>query len=45
MSWTPSTSCRPPAWHLGAAPFAVLAPFEPVLRGAAVLVVFWAILF
>lgn len=31
--------------HLGAAPFAVLgAPFEPVLRGAAVLVVFWAIL-
>jgi predicted acyltransferase len=32
--------------HLGAAPFAVLgAPFEPVLRGAGVLVVFWAILF
>jgi len=32
--------------HLGPAPFAVLgAPFEPVLRGAAVLVVFWAILF
>jgi predicted acyltransferase len=31
--------------HLGAAPFAVLgAPFEPVLRGAGVLVVFWAIL-
>ncbi len=32
--------------HLGAGPFAVLgAPFEPVLRGAAVLVVFWIILF
>jgi heparan-alpha-glucosaminide N-acetyltransferase len=32
--------------HLGPAPFAVLgAPFEPVLRGAGVLVVFWAILF
>ncbi len=32
--------------HLGAAPFAVLgAPFEPVLRGAAVLVVFWGILY
>ena len=32
--------------HLGAAPFALLgAPFEPVLRGAAVLVVFWSILY
>ncbi len=32
--------------HLGAAPFAVLGPaFEPVLRGAGVLVVFWGILF
>ena len=32
--------------HLGAAPFAVLgAPFEPVLRGAAVLVVFWGVLY
>ena len=31
--------------HLGTAPFAFLgAPFEPVLRGAAVLVVFWLIL-
>jgi predicted acyltransferase len=31
--------------HLGSAPFAVLGtPFEPVLRGAAVLLVFWAIL-
>ena len=32
--------------HLGAAPFAILgAPFEPVLRGAGVLLVFWGILF
>jgi heparan-alpha-glucosaminide N-acetyltransferase len=32
--------------HLGRAPFLMLgAPFEPVLRGAAVLLVFWAILF
>jgi predicted acyltransferase len=32
--------------HFGAAPFAMLgAPFEPVLRGAAVLMVFWLILF
>lgn len=32
--------------HLGRAPFAVLgAPFEPVLRGLGVLVVFWLILF
>jgi len=32
--------------HLGRSPFLVLgAPFEPVLRGAAVLLVFWAILF
>jgi len=32
--------------HLGRAPFAVMGPpFEPVLRGAAVLVVFWLILF
>ncbi len=31
--------------HLGSGPFAVLgAPFEPVLRGAAVLMVFWLIL-
>jgi predicted acyltransferase len=31
--------------HLGRAPFAVLGtPLEPVLRGAAVLLVFWAIL-
>jgi heparan-alpha-glucosaminide N-acetyltransferase len=31
--------------HLGRAPFAVMGPpFEPVLRGAAVLVVFWLIL-
>jgi predicted acyltransferase len=32
--------------HLGAAPFLVFgAPFEPVLRGIAVLVVFWSILY
>jgi predicted acyltransferase len=32
--------------HLGTAPFAILgAPFEPVLRGAAVVLVFWSILF
>jgi predicted acyltransferase len=32
--------------HLGAAPFAVFgAPFEPVLRGIGVLLVFWLILF
>lgn len=32
--------------HLGPGPFAFLGPpFEPVLRGAAVLVVFWMILF
>ncbi len=31
--------------HLGSGPFAVLgAPFEPVLRGAAVLMIFWLIL-
>jgi predicted acyltransferase len=32
--------------HLSAAPFAVLgAPFEPVLRGLGVLLVFWGILY
>jgi len=32
--------------HLGPAPFAILgAPFEPVLRGIGVLLVFWVILF
>lgn len=32
--------------HLGRAPFAILgAPFEPILRGVGVLMVFWAILF
>src|SRR5258708_7227159 len=31
--------------HLGSGPFAVLgAPFEPVLRGAAVLMIFWLLL-
>jgi heparan-alpha-glucosaminide N-acetyltransferase len=32
--------------HLGAAPFAILGPpFEPVLRGIGVLIVFWSILY
>src|SRR6267142_1884557 len=32
--------------HAGPAPFAIMgAPFEPVLRGLGVLIVFWAILF
>jgi heparan-alpha-glucosaminide N-acetyltransferase len=32
--------------HLGAAPFAILgAPFEPVLKGIGVLIVFWLILY
>ena len=32
--------------HLGAAPFAIFGqPFEPVLRGMAVLIVFWLILY
>jgi heparan-alpha-glucosaminide N-acetyltransferase len=32
--------------HFGRGPFLVLgAPFEPVLRGAAVLLVFWGILY
>jgi heparan-alpha-glucosaminide N-acetyltransferase len=32
--------------HLGSAPFAILGPpFEPVLRGVGVLLVFWSILF
>ena len=48
MSWTIedfiSSALR--AAHRGAAPFAILgAPFVPVLRGAAVLLVFWGILF
>jgi predicted acyltransferase len=47
MSWTmekPVTDAL--VRHLGHAPFAILgAPFEPVLRGFAVIVVFWLILF
>jgi len=46
MSWTmekPVTDAL--VRHLGPAPFAILgAPFEPVLRGFAVIVVFWLIL-
>ena len=47
MSWTMEEWVRD-AWlrHLGAAPFAIFGPpFEPVLRGLAVLIVFWSILF
>jgi len=46
MSWTMEGWVRD-AWvrHLGAARFAVLgAPFEPVLKGIAVLLTFWLIL-
>ncbi len=47
MSWTMEEWVRD-AWlrHLGAAPFAIFgAPFEPVLNGLAVLLVFWSMLF
>jgi predicted acyltransferase len=46
MSWTMEGFVRDAlVRHLGRAPFAVLgAPFEPVLRGAAVLGVFWLVL-
>jgi len=46
MSWTMETWVRD-AWlrHLGPAPFAVFGPpFVPVLKGLAVLIVFWTIL-
>jgi predicted acyltransferase len=47
MSWTlehPVASAL--QRHLGTAPFAILGPpFQPVLRGAAVLLVFWSILY
>jgi predicted acyltransferase len=46
MSWTMEVWVRD-AWvrHLGAARFAILgAPFEPVLKGLAVLLTFWLIL-
>jgi heparan-alpha-glucosaminide N-acetyltransferase len=46
MSWTMEVWVRD-AWvrHLGAARFAIFgAPFEPVLKGAAVLLTFWLIL-
>jgi predicted acyltransferase len=47
MSWTlehPVTSAL--RRHLGTEPFAILGPpFEPVLRGLVVLIVFWSILF
>ena len=46
MSWTIEEFVRDAlVRHLGRAPFAVLGPpFEPVLRGAAVLLVFWLVL-
>jgi predicted acyltransferase len=46
MSWTMEAWVRD-AWlrHLGAAPLAIVgAPFEPVLKGFAVLLTFWLIL-
>jgi len=46
MSWTMEEFVRDAlVRHLGRGPFAALgAPFEPVLRGAAVLLVFWLVL-
>jgi heparan-alpha-glucosaminide N-acetyltransferase len=46
MSWTMEEFVREALLrHLGGAPFAILgAPFEPVLRGFAVITVFWSIL-
>ena len=46
MSWTMEGFVRDAlVRHLGRTPFAILgAPFEPVLRGAAVLFVFWLVL-
>ena len=47
MSWTMEDPIKD-MWlrHLGPAPFAVFGPpFEPVLKGVAVLIVFWSILY
>jgi heparan-alpha-glucosaminide N-acetyltransferase len=46
MSWTMEGWVKSAVLrHLGTAPFAILGPpFEPVLRGAAVLMVFWSVL-
>jgi heparan-alpha-glucosaminide N-acetyltransferase len=46
MSWTLEDFVKQTmARHIGYAPFAMLgAPFEPVLKGAAVLLVFWLVL-
>ena len=46
MSWTLEDFVKSALLrHLGTAPFAVFgSPFEPVLKGAAVLIVFWSIL-
>jgi len=47
MSWTLEDVVKGAlARHIGNAPFAMLgAPFEPILKGAAVVFVFWLILF
>ena len=47
MSWTIEDWVKDAlVRHLGAAPFAIFGgPFEPVLKGLAVLIVFWTILF
>ncbi len=47
MSWTTERFVSAALLrHLGPAPFAVLgAPFEPVLRGLGVLIVFWLVLY
>jgi predicted acyltransferase len=47
MAWTMESFVqRTLQIHFGSAPFLVLgAPFEPVLRGIAVLLIFWSILY
>ena len=47
MSWTMEDFVKGAlVRHLGTAPFAVLGPpFEPVLQGPAVLLVFWCVLY
>ena len=46
MSWTLEDFVKGAlARHIGTAPFAFLgAPFEPVLKGGAVVLVFWLVL-
>jgi heparan-alpha-glucosaminide N-acetyltransferase len=47
MSWTMERFVAESLWiHLGATPFRLLGPpFEPVLRGVGVMLVFWSILY